>query len=234
LTRLQCWAATHPGAVRESNQDAYLCRPEIGLFAVADGVGGQTGGGFASQEVVRVMETLPHGLAPTELLNGVRERLRETHQRLIEAAQTRASYKPATTVIVMLLDGDHFACLWAGDSRAYVRRRGQLRALTADHSLVGEMLRAGQLSEAQAELHPNSNVITRAIGAAGDGGLVDKVIGFVEPGDRFLLCSDGLTKVVPQGEVAWLMTDADPAQALVDAALARKATDNVTALVVGC
>jgi protein phosphatase/serine/threonine-protein phosphatase Stp1 len=234
VTRLQCWAASHPGCVRASNQDAHLCRPDIGLFAVADGVGGQSGGGFASQEVVRVLETLPQGLAPTELLNAVRERLRETHQRLIEAAQTRASYRPATTVVVMLLHGDHFACLWAGDSRAYVRRRGQLNALTADHSLVGEMVRAGELTEAQAESHPANNVITRAIGAAGDCGLVDKVIGIVEPGDRFLLCSDGLTKAVPQGEVAWLMTDADPAQALVDAALARKATDNITALVVGC
>lgn len=233
MTSLKCWAASHPGSVRANNQDAYLCRPDIGLFAVADGVGGQSGGGLASREVVRGLETLPQGLGPTELMDAVRARLRDTHERLLQAAQTRGAGKPATTVVVLLLHGDHLACLWAGDSRAYVRRDGQLRALTADHSLVGEMLRAGELTEAQAELHPSSNVITRAIGAAGDGRLVDKVIGFVEPGDRFLLCSDGLTKAVPQSDVVWLMTDADPAQALVDAALRSKATDNVTALVVG-
>jgi protein phosphatase/serine/threonine-protein phosphatase Stp1 len=234
VTSVQHWAISHPGCVRTSNQDAYLCRPDIGLFAVADGVGGQAGGDFASQEVVRVLDSTPPGLGPTELLNAARTRLQEVHERLLEAAQPRGYYKPATTIVVLLLHGDHLACLWAGDSRAYVLRRGRLHALTADHSLVGELLRAGDLSEAEAELHPGGNVITRAIGAAGNGKLVDKALGFIEPGDRFLLCSDGLTKTVPPGDVAWLMTDADPAQALLAAALAHEAKDNVTVVVVGC
>jgi protein phosphatase/serine/threonine-protein phosphatase Stp1 len=225
------WAASHPGTVRPSNQDAYLCRPDIGLFAVADGVGGHAGGGFASSEVVRMLEAIPQGLAPVELLNAVRSGLQTAHERLQAEAASLGSAVTATTVVILLLHGDHLACFWAGDSRAYVLRHGQLVALTSDHSLVGEMLRAGKLTDTQADVHPNGNVITRAIGVRSDGSLVDKVIGSVEPGDRFLLCSDGLTKALQTDEIVAHLTDEDPAKALVTAALVARAKDNVTALV---
>lgn len=226
------WAASHQGTVRPSNQDAFLCRPEIGLFAVADGVGGHAGGAFASAEVVRVLEAVPCGLTPAGLLNAVRARLQVAHERLqAEAASLGGSPAAATTVVVLLLHGDYLACVWAGDSRAYLLRHGQLLALTSDHSLVGEMLRAGKLTEAQAGLHPHGNVITRAIGVRTSGMLVEKVIGYVEPDDRFLLCSDGLTKALPPGEIAARLGGSDPAEALVAAALDANARDNVTALV---
>jgi len=225
------WAASHQGTVRPSNQDAYLCRPEIGLFAVADGVGGHAGGAFASAEVVRMLEAVPPGLTPSGLLNAVRARLQAAHERLQTEAMALGSPAAATTVVVLLLHGDHLACVWAGDSRAYLLRHGQLLALTSDHSVVGEMLRAGKLTEAQAGLHPDGHVITRAIGVGSDDTLVDKVIGQVESGDRFLLCSDGLTKALLPMEIAAYLEDSDPAAALVAAALAANATDNVTALV---
>lgn len=225
------WAASHQGTVRPSNQDAFLCRPEIGLFAVADGVGGHAGGAFASAEVVRMLEAVPSGLTPSGLLNAVRARLQAAHERLQTEAMALGSPAAATTVVVLLLHGDHLACVWAGDSRAYLLRHGQLLALTSDHSVVGEMLRAGKLTKAQAGLHPDGHVITRAIGVGSDDTLVDKVIGRIEPGDRFLLCSDGLTKALLHIEIAAYLEDSDPAAALVAAALAANATDNVTALV---
>ena len=225
------WAASHQGTVRPSNEDAYLCRPEIGLFAVADGVGGHAGGAFASAEVVRVLEAIPHGLAPAGLLQAVRSRLQAAHERLQAEAASLGSPAAATTVVVLLLHGDHLACVWAGDSRAYLWRHGQLLALTSDHSVVGEMLRAGELTGQQAGLHPNGHIITRAIGVQSDGMLVEKVIGYLEPGDRFLLCSDGLTKALRTEEILVHLEASDPAAALVAAALAAHARDNVTALV---
>ncbi len=227
-----CWVASHAGSVRDRNEDAYLCRPEIGLFAVADGVGGCASGGFASQEVMHALQSLPDDITPASLLPAVRERLAEVHGRLLAASGPDGTMQAATTVIVLLLNGDHLACLWAGDSRAYLVRRGRLHCLTADHSLVGEMLRAGTLTEIQAERHPRANVITRAIGAAAEDRLVDKSTGFAEPGDRFLLCTDGLSRVIGPEELAALVCGADPAEALVKAALAKKTKDNVTALVV--
>ena len=231
LGGLRHWAVSHPGMVRPTNQDAYLCRPEIGLFAVADGVGGHAGGGFASAEAVRMLEAIPEGLTPVALLQAVRNGLQTAHERLQIEAASLASAVTATTIVVLLLHGDHLACCWAGDSRAYLLRQGRLTALTSDHSLVGEMLRAGKLTEAQADMHPKGNVITRAIGVQSDDALLDKVIGFVEPGDRFLLCSDGLTKALALDDIAMHLAAGDPANALLAAALAVKAKDNVTALV---
>lgn len=228
---LRHWAVTHPGTVRATNEDAYLCRPEIGLFAVADGVGGASGGDFASAEVMRALSQIPDGIAPNDLLGAVRISLQSVHDRLQGAAGPHGRSAPATTVVVLLLSGDHLACIWVGDSRAYVLRDGELVRLTSDHSVVGEMVRAGKLTDAQAERHPGGNVITRAIGVQSGGALVDKVVAAVEPGDRFLLCSDGLFKAVTQPGIIARLNDPEPADALLQAALGAGAKDNVTALV---
>lgn len=228
---VRCWAATHPGLVRATNQDAYLCRPEIGLFAVADGVGGQGHGGVASSEVVRELDTVPTGLTPLELLNAVRLRLRAAHQKLLAEAAARQGATNATTIVALLLHGNHLACLWAGDSRAYLLRRGTLVRLTSDHSVVEEMLRAGSLTEAGAKNHPQGNVITRGIGVECAASLVDKAIATVEPGDSILLCSDGLIKAVAEADLMGPLQAEDPAASLIVAAVAWGARDNVTALV---
>ncbi len=229
---LRHWVATHTGMVRASNQDAHLCRPEIGLFVVADGVGGQGSGELASAEVVRELELVPSGLAPLDLLEAVRVGLGAAHHRLLSSALKQQKISNATTVVVLLLHGEHLACLWAGDSRAYLFRDGNIIRLTFDHSLVGEMQRAGNLTQAEAMTHPNGNVITRAIGVDCEVALVDKVIATTQLGDQFLLCSDGLIKAVPEAELVGSLGAEDPAQALVAAAIARGARDNVTALVV--
>jgi protein phosphatase/serine/threonine-protein phosphatase Stp1 len=139
----------------------------------------------------------------------------------------------ATTVVVLLARTDHYACLWAGDSRAYLLRRGRLIQITHDHSLVQELVDAGTISAEDALHHPRANIITRAVGAVGEPLDLDKISDRLQPGDRFLLCSDGLSKIVPQGDLADLLARTEtPAEHLVSAALERRADDNVTAVAI--
>jgi protein phosphatase/serine/threonine-protein phosphatase Stp1 len=231
------WSATHPGTVRTQNQDACLCRPEIGLFAVADGVGGHSGGEIASARVIETLSLIAEDLPPIERLAAVRAGLQDTHRALLETAMAPgATITPATTIVALLLHEGHFACLWAGDSRAYLLRDGQLCALTTDHSVVQDLVSAGALTAAEAEHDPRQHVITRAIGA-GTGDLqIAKSVGQVLPGDRFLLCSDGLYKAleldrIADGLASGSAATENVAEQLIREALAHAARDNVTAVV---
>jgi protein phosphatase/serine/threonine-protein phosphatase Stp1 len=217
---------THPGAVRPRNEDALVERPDIGLWAVADGAGGHGAGDVASGAVAEALRDLPQGLAAAEMLAQVRLRIAGVHARLQGEGRVCA-----TTVVVLLARGDHFACLWAGDSRVYRLRGGHLSRLTRDHSVVQEMVDAGLLDETEAERHPQANVITRAVGAPGDLEL-DKTSDRILPGDLFLLCSDGLFKALEEPAIAGLLAAGRGVAGLLDAALASGARDNVTALVV--
>jgi serine/threonine-protein phosphatase Stp1 len=231
---LRHWAASHPGAVRIQNQDSYICRPRLGLFSVADGVGGHSEGDVASSQVVTLLGEISETAPPSERLAEVRTRLNAAHCRLLEEGRTRAPQVTlATTVVVLMLHQDHFAFLWAGDSRGYLLRDGTLHRLTSDHSVVQELVDSGAITPAEAETHPQGNVITRAIGAGGPELLIDKALGAVQPADRILLCSDGLYKALGVDEMVEIMAqDGDVAQMLVAAALARRARDNITAVVV--
>lgn len=233
--RFRSWAVTHPGARRKHNEDAYVDRPDLGIWAVADGAGGHAAGEVASGMIAESLEAIPSGLTASELLAEVRLAIERTHAALREEAARRGPDEiVASTVVVMLARGDHFACLWAGDSRAYLLRSGELRQITRDHSLVQELLEAGAIGPDQVANHPRGNVITRAVGAELDEFILDKVSDRLQPGDRFLLCSDGLCKTLPDNELAIHLGAADsvPPQALVDAALAAKVSDNVTAVAV--
>lgn len=232
--RLASLSATHPGAVRPRNEDALLDRADIGLWVVADGAGGHGSGDVASNAIVAAMRVVPPGLAAAELLAQVRLRLTAVHQELQEEAARRGPGRIlASTVVVMLARGEHFAMLWAGDSRAYLLRQGTLSRVTKDHSLVQELVDQGTLSEEEAESHPQANVITRAIGAQGDLEL-DKVSGRIIEGDRFLLCTDGLFKTMAEAEITAMLTAGADAQAIVTEAVGRGARDNVSAIGVDC
>ena len=233
--RIRSWAVTHPGTRRTHNEDAYVDRPDLGIWAVADGAGGHEAGEVASGMIADALEAIPSGLSASELLAQVRLAMEHTHTALREEASRRGpDVLVASTVVVMLARDDHFACLWAGDSRAYLLRGGMLRQITRDHSLVQELLEAGAIGPDEAINHPRSNVITRAVGAEIDEVLLDKVSDRLLPGDRFLLCSDGLCKTLPENELASLLAavDGTPPQAVIDAALALDASDNVTAVTV--
>jgi serine/threonine protein phosphatase Stp1 len=234
--RLRSWATTHPGAKRKHNEDAYVDRPDLGVWAVADGAGGHDAGEIASGMIRESLEAIPLGLSASELLAEVRTRIEMTHAALRAEAQRRGpDVIIASTVVVMLARNNHFACLWAGDSRAYLLRDGALQQITRDHSLVQELVESGMIRPEEADHHPRANVITRAVGAELDAFVLDKVSGRIQAGDRFLLCTDGLCKTVPDGELASLLghdAGVPPPETLIAAALALNATDNVTAVAV--
>lgn len=224
-------AATHPGG-RPYNEDAFVERPDIGLWAVADGAGGHQSGDIASATVAAALNAIPGGLSGAELLAQVRLRIAAANLELCAVAATRGPDAVlATTVVVLIARGGHYACLWAGDSRAYLLRDGVLAQISRDHSLVQEMVDAGMLAPELAESHPRANVITRAVGAASDVAL-DKATDRTQPGDRFLLCSDGLCKTLPPEAIGALLGEEGAAERLVAAAVAARSSDNVTAVVV--
>jgi serine/threonine protein phosphatase PrpC len=228
-------AATDTGTVRKHNEDAFADCPELALWAVADGAGGHAAGEVASAMLVDAIRTIPAALAADEALSQLRLRVAAVNLALRgEAAQRGANAVVASTIVALLIRGRQFVCLWVGDSRAYLLRNGVLARISTDHSLVQELIEAGAITEAQAETHPQANVITRAIGAPDDSGEMDKVTGAIAVGDRFLLCSDGVTKAVPDDVLASLLPEAgaDPARALIEHAMAAGSRDNVTAIVI--
>jgi serine/threonine protein phosphatase PrpC len=227
-------AATHPGARRSANQDACLARLDLGLWAIADGAGGHQAGADAAQAVVAALDAVPPGLAAAELLAQVRLRLAGVHAALGRAAaEAGGGTLMAATVVALVARAGHFACLWAGDARAYrLAGDGPPERLTRDHSVVAELVEAGALTEPEAATHPDASVVTRAIGDGSEAVALDKVIGAIRLGERFLLCSDGIWKALPDSDLASLLRDGASAAAIVEAALARDAADNITAVVV--
>ena len=231
--RFQCSATTHPGAVRLHNEDSYVNRPDLGLWAVADGAGGHQAGEVASRIIADALNSVSTGIDGAELLAEVRHCLARAHNALRrEAARRGPQAMIVSTIVALLLRDDYYACLWAGDSRAYLLRGQRFRQLTRDHSLVQELFDAGAISAAEALHHPSANIITRAIGA--EGLELDKVTDRLFPGDRFLLCTDGLFKALPERELAELLAaDEDIiADRLVVAGLREGAADNLTAVTV--
>jgi serine/threonine protein phosphatase Stp1 len=234
MEQFRAWAVTHPGTVREHNEDVYVNRPDLGLWAVADGAGGHDAGEVASGLIATALDSIPPELSAEETLTQVRMRMAATHAALRERAARQGHGMIASTVVVLIARHGHFACLWAGDSRAYLLRDGTLARVTRDHSLVQELVDDGQITDAEAENHPRANVITRAVGSEADMVELDKVTDRLVDGDRFLLCSDGLSKELSDAEMLEILRvdDAEPAaERLVAAALARNARDNVTAVV---
>ncbi len=234
--RLQSCAMTHPGARRPHNEDAFVDRPDLGVWAVADGAGGHQAGEVASAMIAEALGAMPPGLGAAEALAEIRARIDGVHRALLdEAARRGPGVAIASTAVVLCVRDQHYACLWAGDSRAYCLRDGTLFQVTRDHSLVQELVDAGVIGPDETEGHPQANVITRAVGAGEEEMFaLDKATDVLLPGDRYLLCSDGLTKSVPEPDIAVLLLGdpaGDAARHLIAAALERQVSDNVTAVV---
>ncbi len=228
-------AATHVGAVRKHNEDACLDRGEIGLWAVADGMGGHEAGDVASRMIVETLDTIAAPADAGSFLAEVRNALGQINERLLtEASRRGPDTIIGSTVVVLLAHGSHFACLWAGDSRLYRFRGGVLEQVSRDHSQVQELIDAGTVTEEEAERHPLANIITRAVGTQPELTL-DKVSDRLAVNDVFLLCSDGLTKMVPETEIAAVL-EVEPItrvpEALIALALAHGGKDNVTVVAV--
>jgi protein phosphatase/serine/threonine-protein phosphatase Stp1 len=226
-------AKTHTGKVRKLNEDAILSLADQHIWVVSDGMGGHEAGDYASRIVVDSIALLPPGLLPHEKMPAVRSALQKAHAVIRAEAEARHTTIGATVVAFFLSDG-HFGALWAGDSRLYRLRDGECEILTTDHSLVGALVEAGSLTWDEAEHHPQSNAITRAVGV-GDDLELDKIRGEVESGDRFLLCSDGLSKYLTIAGVGAMMEGVPieiVADHLVQAAMDGGGADNISVIVV--
>jgi serine/threonine protein phosphatase PrpC len=230
-------AATHVGCVRKLNEDAYLDRADLGLWAVADGMGGHDAGDHASQATVAALARIPAPPSAPILLASVKAALVTANQELRQEAAGRGPGRIiASTVVTLLAFGDHYACVWAGDSRLYRLRGEEFRQISRDHSHVQELVETQMLSPEDARNHPLGNVVTRAVGATDELEL-ESTHDRLRDGDLFLLCSDGLCKAVEDGEIrAILMRTSlfDAPYALIESALERKASDNVTVVTVQC
>jgi len=225
---------TEVGKVRKKNEDACLELLSHGLWVVADGMGGHDTGEVASAEIVK---TLGQFSTPTQLSRSVDEiedRLQETNLYLRKLARaTRQDCVIGSTVVVMFAYRGFLAYFWAGDCRLYRYRGGKLVQLTQDHTQVEDMVTNGLLTRLEARRHPNANIVTRAIGAR-EGLFLDADIELVSPGDRFLLCSDGLDKELNDIEIRDHVAnggDREAVNSLVNLALSRKARDNITVIV---
>jgi PPM family protein phosphatase len=220
---------TDAGRKRRRNEDAYVVEPP--LFAVADGMGGAQAGEVASRLAVAAFREFHEAdeLEPAERVTAI---IREANRRIYERAREDAKASGmGTTVTAALLAGTAIAIGHVGDSRAYRLRDGRLEQLTEDHSLVADLVRSGRLTQEEADTHPQRSVITRALGTDPEVD-VDSFDVAVEPGDVFLLCSDGLTTMVDDDEIVRIVTEAkdldDAAKRLVKAANRRGGEDNVT------
>lgn len=185
---------THVGLKRKVNEDAVLSLPELNIWLVSDGMGGHAAGDYASRLIVDMVAAIPLDLDPSDRMRALRETIQEAHRVIRTEAAAQGFDVIGATVVALLLADGHFAALWAGDSRLYRLRDGQIEMLTTDHSVVAVLVDAGQMTWDEAEHHPQSNAITRAVGVGDEELELDKIRGEIQSGDRFLICSDGLTK----------------------------------------
>lgn len=227
---------THEGKVRKLNEDSLISRNEIGLWAVADGMGGHDAGDLASQSIVAALSEINIPESLSDFVNTVDDKLCviNTNLRTISHEQ-HENRTVGSTVVVLLIHDNYCAYMWAGDSRIYRLRDGELSQLTRDHSQVEEMIELGLITREEASTHPEANIITRAVGAT-DHLLLEVDVDEIQPDDRFLLCSDGLYKHLTDIDIENLIIGKDltrNCQNLIDLTLERGAKDNVSVILVG-
>jgi PPM family protein phosphatase len=248
--QVQAFGLKHVGRQRQHNEDSFLVADEAKLYLVADGMGGHAAGEIASRIAVDSISefilhtkeddgTWPHAYDENyrRTTNRLMAAVRLANTRVLEAMRKDARLRGmGTTVVACLADDTTMSVAHVGDSRAYLIRNGELSRLTNDHSWVFEQVQAGMLTEAEAEKHPLRNVITRALGGAlsvsPDAAEVES-----RPGDVYLLCSDGLTGMVPEDEILRVVTENEndlekACKSLIDTANERGGLDNVTAILV--
>lgn len=226
---------TNTGKERKHNEDAMLNKPEIGLWAVADGMGGHSAGDIASQMVVKSLNGILAGSSLDKYVDDIEEEIINVNVRLREKAkQLQDKMVIGSTVVGMIAYERFCTFFWVGDSRLYRLRNGSLRQLSVDHSQVETYIEQGIITREEAIKHPQGNVITRAVGA-NQNIYVDFDIQEMRATDRYMLCSDGLTKHLRDTEFQDIlgMGNAETAcKKLIGLTLERGATDNVTAVVI--
>lgn len=233
--RISDFGFTDVGAVRAGNEDAMVLRREDGLWAVADGMGGHRHGALASEALAAALQDAAVVGEPGADRASIEAAVQAANHTIFRRAAVEGG-PMGSTIVTLLIGGERFDVAWVGDSRAYVLRAGALLALTTDHTQVQARVDKGLLTPAEARNHPLSHVLTRAVGA--DASVeISRIGGQVVPGDRFLLCSDGVHGVVGESEIAQALSFGDPAgagQSLASLCNARGSPDNFTLIVVDC
>jgi protein phosphatase len=246
--RVDSKSLTHVGLKRPLNEDSFCSNVEEGLYVVADGMGGHAHGEVASRLAVETIEefikltsgdtdvTWPYGIDESLSLNGNRLKtsIRFANQRLIEHARSSAGCEGmATTVVAVLVEDDVAEIAHVGDSRVYLVRDGEIVRVTSDHSWVNEQVQSGVIDSEQARNHPLRNVVTRALGGRPELE-VDVTTLELKSGDRLLLCSDGLTTMLDDGEILRTVLGGDggvdQTDELIERANASGGEDNTTAI----
>ncbi len=236
--KYEVWCKTDRGLRRESNQDSYLINRDLGVFIVADGMGGHSGGEVASSMAVTAVEEV--------MFNAIREN--QNPRDAIMNAYSQASHRifdkanneapeltgMGTTMVMAHIHNNSIYIGNVGDSRCYLHKRPELWQITEDHSLINEQIRAGLLIEGQAHLFVGRNVITRSVGYERDV-YADVIERELVPGESYLLCSDGLTGMVTDQKIADILNSYPPektAKLCLDQALANGGDDNITVMIV--
>ncbi len=228
-------AATDPGAVRAMNEDAIFSNPGIGLWAVADGMGGHEAGDVASNMIAESLDKIRAQTQLDDFISTIENSLKDVNRRLLDYSHSQHEGRLiGSTVAALFIMEQTGVCIWAGDSRLYRIRNSELKQMTIDHSHVSELLRDGLISPEEAENHPEANVITRAVGTY-EHLQLDVEVFDARVGDTFLLCSDGLYNAVGHEKILSCLLNervADSADSLIKAALHNNAADNVSVVVV--
>lgn len=235
MSRLNSTAATHVGLVRTNNEDAYLAMPDVGVFALSDGMGGAAAGEIASRCFIEIVQAILANGVPVsaaEKCRQVEEVFIDSNRRILKhAANNPDDWGMGCTADLLAFADRRYIIGHVGDSRVYLLRRQCLSQLTRDHSLVQLQVDQGVLTPAEARTHPRKNIILRAVGT--DASVFPDILeGEALDHDIFLLCSDGLTDMVEDSLIQRILSSAarlqQKADGLIEAALAAGGSDNVT------
>lgn len=224
--------STHTGIKRDHNEDTYGVNADLNLFLVADGMGGHDHGEIAS---ALARDNIIYSVNRGESLQ---QAIRTANQEIINSSLEKPSDLPmGTTVALLQLNGTDYQCAWVGDSRVYLLRDNKLTAISSDHSYVQELLSQNLITAEQARTHPHRNVVTQALGVTDNSEIkVSTIDGSYQGGDKFLLCSDGLTEEVDDQSIEQIMAKDLHPKEIVDQlmilALEQGGSDNITVLVV--
>ncbi|CAM0999455.1 Protein phosphatase [Rhodanobacter sp. Root179] len=234
MTRYVSAGRTVTGKVRKHNEDSILVRDEVGLWVVADGLGGHSAGDYASSMIVERLGALPRSGSALDFIEAIEDTLSQVNAELLQTAATRGVDLIGSTVVVLVHDGDYMLCGWVGDSRVYCFEDGQLRQITRDHVHGGDD-DVTHFGAPAAPAQAGSGVLTRAVGAE-EHLFVDWVVAGNRPGMGFVLCSDGINKEMSDAELddecRRHPQPQDLVASLFDLAMSRAGRDNISAVVV--
>lgn len=238
--RLKCssFGLTDIGCKRLHNEDAFLASNSKGLWVVADGMGGHDAGDLASSSLVKNLDRIMISESLEDSVSDIEKSIQATNDELNDiAADTDSITTIGTTIAMMAARGNDGVVLWAGDSRVYRLRKGVLEQVSRDHSVINDLIDKGVITERDAQSHPDRNKITRSIGINDSVDLERRNVSILE-GDRYLICTDGLTKHITDTQMSMLASpelngkSVEAAKALIKAALDAGTTDNITAIVI--